>query len=177
MTENTHNMSDQADPILPSILFWSCLFFAVGLFAAVLLSPKLLLVHQLESEENTLKQKLEDIKQRNRFLASVGNALESDPEFTFEVARFEMNVSESEEQPIEVKPVFPETANTVQLSTPKRRLEWWLQPARLIARDRTLSDICLATAAILIIVAFALFTPRHPSNPDLPLTEIPDDDL
>ena len=93
MTENTHNMSDQADPILPSILVWSWLFFAVGLFATVLLSPKLLLVHQLESEENTLKQKLEDIKQRNRFLASVGNALESDPEFTFEVARFEMNVS------------------------------------------------------------------------------------
>ena len=177
MTENTHNISDQADPILPSILFWSCLFLAVGLFAIVLLSPKLILVHQLESEENTLKQKRGQIEQRNRFLVSVGNALESDPEFTFEVARFEMNVSESEEQPIDVKPVFPATADRMQLSTPKRRIEWWLQPARLIARDRTLSDICLATAAILVIVAFALFTPRRPSNPDLPFTGVPEDNL
>ena len=177
MTENIHNISDQEDPVLPSILFWACLFFAVGLFAIVLLSPKLTLVHQLESEENTLKQKLGEIKQRNRFFASVANALESDPEFTFEIARFEMNISESEEQPIDVKPVFPGTSDRMQLPTPKRRIEWWLQPARLIARDRTLSDICLATAAILVIVAFALFTPRCPSRPDLPFTGDPDDNL
>jgi cell division protein FtsB len=154
------------EPILPSVLFWLCLFAAVTLFGAVFLAPKLIALHRLEVRRSELALRLDRLEQRNTFLVRVIDALENDPEFTAEVARFDLNAAAPDEEHLPVAPVRPGTASAQVARPAAAWTPWWLPLAELFAADRTLIDACLLTAGGLAVVAFTFFQPAvRPRRP------------
>jgi len=150
-----------AAPVLPSILFWLALFASVGLFSAVVLSPKLVAVALFEQRLADLESRQYDVERRNAYLKRVGDALEHDPQFAAEVARYELGARELNEERIAVKPALPNAPDAphAQGSTFRWIDPRWLPLAERLVEDRLASNLCLVLAGGLAVVAFAFFSP------------------
>lgn len=147
------------EPILPSVLFWLCIFAAITVFAGVFLAPKLVALHRLELEQDELALRLDRLQRGNAFLERVIDALENDPEFTAEVARFDLDAVAPDEEHLPAPPVLPGATSESVPTTADTASPWWLPIAETITEDRTFNDACLLTAGALAVVAFTFFHP------------------
>jgi hypothetical protein len=145
--------------MVPSIVFWLCLFMAAGLFGAVVLVPKLLVAERLTVRHRELEQQLDWMQRRVDYLGQVAEAFENDPEFAAEVARVDLGAIRPDERRLPAEPVLAFRAPQPVSILPRARPRWTalLEP---LAADQTVRDAALFTAAGLLIAGFAFFPAR-----------------
>ena len=149
------------DRLLPSLAFWACLFVAAGLFAGVVLAPKLMISQHLAERHYELSWRLSKLERTNRSLERVVAAFQADPEFAAEVARLDFDAGTPGEQRLAAEPVGAFAAPpemTLPANNPPTPA-WWRPALDILATDRKTRNIALVTAAGLVITAFGLFPP------------------
>jgi cell division protein FtsB len=147
------------DSILPSIAFWLCLFVAAGLFGAVVLLPKWLAAERLAARHRQIEQRLDGLARQNAYLKRMVAALENDPQFAAELARFELGASRPGERRIaaDARLAFP----AAPAAQPERVMSGWIRALEPFANDQTVRNAALFTAAGLLVAGFAFFPVRH----------------
>lgn len=141
---------------LASLLFWLCLLIAAGLYAAIALSPRLVVWGDLQVESTRRQVELVNLERQAQQLARVAAALERDPEFVAELARVELAAGTPRGTQIPLPPALgfdprvPRATETaVAMSSP-----WYLPAARLAASDARLRWKVLGLASGLLLFAF-----------------------
>lgn len=154
------NPDTPRDSIFPSIAFWLCLFLSAGLFAVVVLVPKLLVTERLAARHRQLEQRLDGVERRNAHLDQVIEAFHNDPEFVAEVARFDLGATGPGEQRISSEAPFafrmPPAAPFATRPRPR-----WIVVLEPFVVDQWVRDTALFTAAGLLIAGFAFFPVHH----------------
>ena len=92
MSDSSNNWDPSAESSswLISVLFWSFLLCAVGLYAIVALAPKVWTHMKLKAEYYTNYAQAKALQERINFLKKVAAALKTDPEFRAEYARLDL---------------------------------------------------------------------------------------
>jgi hypothetical protein len=145
---------------LASLGFWCSLFLAAGLFALLVLAPKLRTYRELAHEHEDLERQLVATERRTETLTKVADALEHDPQFAAELARVNFDSAGGEER-IPVGPQLslsawdsnPSVAEGEHRSSPASVLDGPLLDT--LADDRSVRAPLMAAGSILVLVAFA----------------------
>jgi cell division protein FtsB len=150
-----------AESVWSLAAFWLVAFTAAGLFAAVLLAPKWEAKRLLRQRVTAMAAQCAYLNDSNEHLRRVIEAFEHDPEFTAELARFELDYSESGEERIPA-PIRhwerPKPSQAIAEVDP-----FWTPFIRTFAHDRVVRHAALGTAAIFMIVSIAFFRPARES--------------
>ena len=148
---------------LTSLAFWSCLFTATGLYAIVVLSPKLLTYLILDREYVANQWRLVELSRQVAHFDKVIQAQTQDPAFIREQARAAFDVAPPNEQRI---PVDSHLRLNIELGTkpparPSRSLPWYAPLLGTVANSRPAGNVLLGSAAILVLFAFAFLFERR----------------
>jgi len=148
---------------LTSLAFWCCLFVAAGLYATVVLSPKLLAYLILDREYVANQWRLVELSREVAHFDKVIQAQTHDPAFIREQARDAFDVAPPNEQRI---PVDSHLRLTIELATkppamPSRTLPWYTPVLGTVANSRGVGNFLLGSAAILVFFAFAFLFERR----------------
>ncbi|MFN0051167.1 MAG: septum formation initiator family protein [Planctomycetales bacterium] len=144
-----------------SVVFWTCLFVAGGLYGAVVLSPKLLAHAALQAQFSSNQWRLVELERQVERLEAVVAAQRNDPSFIREQARSDFSVSAPDEQRIPVESHLTlrigqvrteRTSSPPASPLPIPLLKW-------ITESRKTSNLLLCTAALLVVGAFTLLPP------------------
>lgn len=144
-----------------SLIFWLCLLAAAALFAAVALSPKFLIYLQLRSQFDTNQVKLVTLEQETQQIQRVITAIREDKEFAAELTRMEFDAARPDEEIIPVESTLkldprskPKTTATLSSIDP-----WYATAVRSLASDSSLRQTLLISAALLVVMSFAMLQP------------------
>ncbi|MEZ6058457.1 MAG: hypothetical protein R3C01_17285 [Planctomycetaceae bacterium] len=138
---------------LLSIAFWGTLVVASGLFAIVVLAPRVVAHASLEREFYTAHRELVTIQQEVRHLERVERALKEDPRFLAEVARQELDAGRSHDLLLSVGSELQFDARLPQLDDdlPEYVEPWYVHPLTALNADAALrQQLCLIAAGLLI---------------------------
>lgn len=141
---------------LASLLFWLCLLNAAGLYAAIALSPRLVVWGDLQFESARRQVELVNLERQAQQLARVAAALERDPEFVAELARAELAIAKPGGTQIPLPPALgfnPRAPRAVE-EVAEPTTPWYLPAARLAATDARLRWRMLGAASGLLLFAF-----------------------
>jgi len=148
---------------LTSLAFWGCLFFAAGLYATVVLSPKFLAYLILDREYVANQWRLVELSRQVAHFDKVIQAQTHDPAFIREQARDAFDVAPPNEQriPVDSHLRLNIEFGTKPASTPSRTLPWYAPLLRAVANSRGLGNFFLGSAAMLVFFAFAFLFERR----------------
>ena len=168
MTDPTSDTSVQSRSDAPqtlqwitAFLFWGQLLIAVGLYAAVSLSPKLLVHSKLETDFLKTQSQLVNLEQQVDELKKVVTALENDPRIIQELARIEIDAVRPGEERISLSSDLTlQSRLTQKRSHATEFTRAWYQPLlSIFAEDHQLRTTSLAVAAALVLISFTFFQP------------------
>lgn len=162
----------QVDPPLAmewisSLLFWSQLMIAVGLYAAVSLSPKLLVSVNLQMDFVKAQSQLVHLEQQVDELKKVVDTLERDPRMIQELARIDLDAARPGEERIALSPDLKLQSRITQqrIHTPEVTRAWYMPLLTTFAENRQLRTSCLCVAATLVLISFTFFQPTELGAP------------
>jgi cell division protein FtsB len=156
MSPDSSNAIDPQRLPLASLLFWLCLLIAAGLYAAIALSPRLVVWGDLQVESARRQVELVNLEREAQQLARVVAALERDPEFVAELARVELAAAKPGGIQIPLPPALgfdPRAPRAVEEAAEPPN-PWYLSAARLAASDARLRWKVLGLASSLLLFAF-----------------------
>ncbi len=138
--------------------FWLVAFAAAGLFAAVLIAPKWEKKLALRLRAVARAGQCTKLDDANARLRRVIDACKHDPDFTAEVARFEVDYSESGEERVPAPVLDRQRSKPIATDVePTPVLTPFL---RAFAHDHIIRQASLVTAAVFMVVALAFFNPH-----------------
>lgn len=139
-----------------SLTFWLLLLAAVGLFAVVSMSPKLLTYLTLRDQYQTQQQELLVLEQQQAELNRVIAALKDDPQFAAEMARMEFDAVRPGEEILTVESSLALEPHAVNKTSAGRssRSSAWRPLVAVAAQFQSLRMAFLVAAAMLVIIAF-----------------------
>ena len=140
-----------------SLAFWLCLFTAAGLYGTVTLSPKLLAFLVLDRDYRRNQWRLVLQERQVAHLQKVIDAQTNDPAFRREQARSDLDVADSNEQriPVDSHLRLNIEAGNAGLPATHTDLPRYTALLEFVARSHRVGNAFLATAAILVLYAFA----------------------
>ena len=140
-----------------SLTFWACLFCATALYAAVALAPKLLTNLNLKNAYHTHQAHLVNLERQNDHLQKVVDALEHEPGFQAELARFDFDAFPPNEERIAVGEGLTLTNRLAPPSfeTPVYTLPWYGPLVETLTYKEQLRALALILSAVLTVVAFS----------------------
>jgi hypothetical protein len=159
-TRTPESPADARFNLAEALAFWCWLAIATGLFAAVALAPRVRTFLNLRQEYVALQRKLVAEERRVDYLRRVSDALKSDPEFSGELARLDLQATGPEERiPVDPKlilnaappDVFPD-ADAVAGET--RASEMSQSLVNTLADDRMVRRNLLGASAVIMVAAF-----------------------
>ena len=141
-----------------SLMFWICLFAAAACYAAVVLSPKLIVYESLEAEYTTNQWRLVALEKQVDNLRRVIAAAQHDPAFVRELARSDFEITHPDEQRIAVDAHLTLQIGGSRMDVPARRatLPPYAPLLQWVAGSRQFGNLLLVIAGGLIIGAFTL---------------------
>ncbi len=144
-----------------SLLFWFSLMMAAVLFAAVVLSPKLVELARLRDEFNSNQLRLVQIEQQNEQLQRVVNAIRQDKDFAAEMTRVEFDAVLRDEEIIPVDSGLRLSPRDLAIPhSPAAIPRVWYRPLLIpFAEQDSLRMSLLGTAAALVVISFTWFQP------------------
>ena len=154
---------------LAALSFWCSLFLATGLFAVLVLAPKLRTYRELAREHESLERQLVTTERRTEALSKVTDALEHDPQFAAELARVNFDAAGTEQR-IPVGPQLSLAAwdsNTSAADGEKQSSASSVLDGPLLdtlTDDRSVRAPLMAASSILVLVAFALCGDSSPAR-------------
>lgn len=150
------NESDSKFGWMVSLAFWLVLFSAVGIYAAVALSPKLLTHLKLQNEHYVNQIRLVRIEQQVENLDRVIVALETDPNFAAELARIDFDAERpgDERIPVDAELSLDGRPANATLDVPVASLPWYGSLLEVVANSNRFRALLLLTSATLTILAF-----------------------
>ena len=121
------NESDSKFGWIVSLAFWLVLFGAVGIYASVSLSPKLLTYLELHNEYYVNQVRLVRIEKQVDNLSRVVVALENDPNFAAELARIDFDAERpgDERIPVDAELSLDGRPANASLAVPAASLPWY----------------------------------------------------
>jgi cell division protein FtsB len=175
---------------ITSLLFWTYAAIAVGLYAAVLLFPRLAKHERLAIEVDRLAQENAEIQRANVLLAKQVEALDNDPFYIGQVARRDLGYHRPGERRLRVG--RSHEPDPVVQSSRSAAPAWLGRIQRLYAQDASLRRASVVTASVLLLCACLFFhggrsesaaqaessgaaAPVALSPPALSLNRLPDD--
>lgn len=146
-----------------SLTFWLCLFTAAALYAAAALSPKLYVHGALQAEYQSNQWQLVSLERQVAQLRRVTEAQRNDPAFVRAQAQsdFEVPAPGEERIPVDSHLTLQIGPGRAEATARRTALPAYMPLVGRIAASRTWSDALLATAAALVIGAFALLPVRR----------------
>jgi hypothetical protein len=163
-----------------SLGFWFCLFLAAVMYAVVVLAPKWNSYQNLNFEHRNNQFQLVSLEQDVKRLGNVVTVLESDTEFSVELARADFGAIHPEDEllavdeDLKMNVQFLQQLSPALITSQAGSSEW----VRLFSQHRRLRHLTLAVAGLLTLFAFCfLIEPRRPSSTsaddaDSPLTRL-----
>lgn len=150
-----HIEETQRDWVIP-LAFWVCLLAAFLLYSAVALAPKLSTYLELRSVYRTNRARMVALQRQIDYLNRVVHALETDPAFAAELARFDFNAVRPGDERIPVGGRLVLDARNPQpaVPAPREALPWYEPPVRLLARDGPLRKTAIVVACLITVLAF-----------------------
>ncbi len=144
-----------------SLAFWLTLLMAAALFAAVALSPKLAVYLQLRSQFDANQFKLVSAERQAEHLQRVINAIRNDKDFASELTRVEFDAVRPGEEVLPVDDALELDGRRIIAPTPPPvPIPVWYEPGvRYVASESSLRTSLLASAALLVVVSFAMLQP------------------
>ena len=156
-TVTSHN--EPIESVWSLAAFWLVAFTGSGLFGAVLLAPKWeqQQLHGIRVRE--LVGQCDYLGEMNAHLNRVIEAFKHDPDFTEEVARYELGYVIPDEQrlPAPVRKWNHPKPPQPEIATP----EIWAPFVHLFAHDSLVRKTAMITAGVFIIVGLAFFNPTR----------------
>lgn len=139
-----------------AFLFWGTMLVAGGLYAAVALSPKLIVYLHLRDEHYRTQVELVTLEHRVLYLKKVMHALENDPEFAAEHARVELGAERPGDERIAVdeRLHFTPDAEFDPSVFQTSILPWYTPLLEVFATDRKTRQGLLIAAVSLSLFAF-----------------------
>lgn len=149
-----------------AFLFWGTVLISAGLYAAVALSPKLLVYLHLRDEHYRTQVELLTLEHRVLYLKQVMHALENDPEFAAEQARVELGVERPGDERIAVDESLHFTPDSqFDPSVFKASiLPWYTSLVEVFATDQKTRRGLLVAAACLSLFAFTFLQESQASQ-------------
>ncbi len=142
-----------------SLTFWLCLLCAAGLYSAIALAPKYLIYLTLKNKYHATQVQLVTLKQQVGDMRKVIEALESNPEFSEELARADFDAARPGDERITVETSL--TLNTripeANSAIPTVTLPWYDPLLKASAKNGKLRTATLTLSTVLIILAFTFF--------------------
>ena len=144
-----------------SLAFWLALLAAIGVYALVALSPKLLTYIQLRQDYQAKQRRLVSIEHEVDDLDQVVDSLTRDPEFVRKLARVEFGSRRPEEVriPLDEHLQLSIRDNDPVFEMPADSLPWYGSLVAPFATQRQLRGTMLLTAATILIGAFVFLQP------------------
>lgn len=145
-----------------SLLFWLCLLAAAALFAAVALSPKFLINLQLRSQFDANQIKLVTLEREAEQIQRVITAIREDKDFAAELTRMEFDAARPDEEIIPVESALK--LDPRSNSNPAAIVSvdpWYASAVRSLASDQNLRQTLLISAALLVVMSFAVLRPAR----------------
>ena len=156
-------MADEPDTLTPrrtitSLLFWLCLFAAVGMYGVCALSARVVAWADLDREHRSRQAELVGKQREVRHLQRVADALESDPEFAARLARSELAASTpgAEVIPVPEELVFDPLATNAAAPETVIADAWFVPVFRHVAGDDQLRTRLWIGSAGLLLFAFGV---------------------
>ena len=100
---DTNTIDGGLRPWIISLTFWTCLLVATLLYAVVALAPKYLVYLRLKDAHFANQVRLVNLEQQNGYLQKVVYALEDEPRFQAELARYDFDAAKPDEERIAVE--------------------------------------------------------------------------
>ena len=151
---------DQLTPrsAIASLLFWLCLFAAVGMYGVCALSARVVAWADLDLEYRTRQAELIGRQREVRHLQSVADALENDPEFAARVARSELAMQSPGSEVIAVPDdltfdPLAQASNAPEIAVTDA---WFVPVFRRVSADDRLRLRLWIGAAALMLFAFGV---------------------
>lgn len=161
-----------AESLTSLAAFWLVAFAAAALFAAVLIAPKWERHDFLVERVRQLTKQCEHVSDQAEHLERVIDALKHDPDFTAEMARYELDYGLPDEQRLPAPAASPPRRRDESAAAPPESC--WQPYVRLFARDAIVRLTALVTAAVFVVVGLAFFnSPREKPTAELPLSQAP----
>lgn len=139
-----------------AVLFWAAILVAGTLYAAVALSPKLLVYLNLRDEHYQTQVELVTLERRVMYLGRVMRAFENDPEFAAEQARVELGAERPGDERIAVGPAlsFVPDDDFDPKAFKKSILPWYAPLVDVFAQNPETRRGLLIAAVCLMLFAF-----------------------
>jgi len=148
---------------ISSLLFWSQLLLAVGLYAAVALAPKALVWEKLRADYLKTQSQLVNLEQQVDEVKKVVTALERDPRLIQELARIDLDATRPGEEKMELgsdlilqSGITQKRVHALEVSRP-----WYFPLLSTFAENTKLRTTSLTVAASLVLIAFTFFQPSE----------------
>jgi cell division protein FtsB len=153
-----------------SLLFWLALLAAIGVYALVALSPKLLAYLDLRQEHQANQVQLVRVEHQIDDLRQIAVSLKQDPDFVRKLANVEFGAARPDEEHIPVdEPLQISIRDNDPVFEPLSESQTWLRSAiRPFATHRQLRGTILLIAAGILIFAFTFLPPGATHLPRLP---------
>jgi cell division protein FtsB len=149
-----------------ALLFWGMMLVASALYAAVALSPKLVIYLHLMDEHYQTQVKLVTLERRVMYLKRVMYALEHDPGFAAEQARVELGAERPGDERIAVDESLHFTPDSdFDPSIFKESILPWYTPLfQVFASDQKTRSGLLIAATLISLLAFTFFQESQTSQ-------------
>ncbi|MFM9966440.1 MAG: septum formation initiator family protein [Planctomycetaceae bacterium] len=158
---DTIEHSDRHSSWTISLAFWLALLAAIGVYALVALSPKLLTYLQLRQDYQAKQRRLVSIEHEVEDLGQVVDSLTRDPEFVRKLASVEFGARRPGEEriPLDEHLQLSIRDNDPVFETSADSLPWYGSVVSPFATNQRLRGAMLLTAATILIGAFVFLQP------------------
>ena len=160
MSDNSNEQPDSRLSWLTSLTFWLTLLSVAVAYGLVALSPKLLTFVRLRHDYQTTQLRLVVLEYEVTDLQQVVDALERDPEFVRELANVDFGAHRSGEDriPVDASLQLDVRDNAPVFVLPADSLPWYSAILEEFATNSRLRGITLFASAVVVVLAFAVFS-------------------
>jgi hypothetical protein len=147
-----------------TVAFWTLLLVAAGLYAVVVLSPKVLTYFELRKIHHDRQWELVGLEDRVQALGRTVAAFERDPRMASELTRSEFGVVDPREQRIPVDDELSfqlKEPRTSRVDTAGVHEPAWLPVVATVAGSRPIQDFGLLLAAAMVLFGFTFCGDRR----------------
>ena len=159
-----HDTTDQSESHASwtiSLAFWLALLAAIGVYALVALSPKLLSYIQLRHDYHATQMRLVGLEHEVDDLTQVVDSLARDPDFVRKLASVEFGARRAGEEriPVDEHLQLSIRDNDPVFEMPADSLPWYGSAVYPFAVDNRLRGTMLLAAALTLVLAFMFLQP------------------
>lgn len=155
------NHSDTHASWAVSLAFWLALVAAIGVYALVALSPKLLSYIQLRHDHHATQLRLVSLEHEVNDLDQVVDSLSRDPDFVRKLASVEFGASRPGEEriPVDENLQLSIRDNDPVFEMPVQALPWYGSAVAPFATNPQLRGSMLLASALTLVFAFMFLQP------------------